>query len=491
MKPVNVSQKTLNTMRIEYFIEQAAKRWPDKIAVLDPELSITYSQLVNKIQQLKSKLEQNGVCPTNTVGVRIKNGHALIIATLAAVSASCVVLPIDTHLSAAETNEIIETSLMDFLLEESGAKSMFNPPGAILDLEPGVLLNLVHINRSSKSCVTELVPDAAFMRFTSGTTGKKKGVILSHRSILERTQAANRGLKLGPDDTVLWVLPMAYHFFVSVLLYLRYGATIIIPRNTMPETLIQTINDQKVTFMYASPLHYRWIASVPSEQSLPSLRHAVSTSIRLDQAIAVNFQERYKITLSQAYGIIEIGLPLINLQGCADWPGSVGKALSGFDIKILDESYRPLPANEIGQLAVRGPGMFEAYLDPFQLRDDVLVNNLFLTGDQAKIDSEGFVTIVGRLKSMINVAGQKVFPEQVQEVLNRHPSVSFSRVTGIPHPKLGEVVRAEVVLNKQVAVVQPMELIQYCRRELSPFKVPQEIKIVKNIQKTGSGKVRY
>jgi acyl-coenzyme A synthetase/AMP-(fatty) acid ligase len=285
---------------------------------------------------------------------------------------------------------------------------------------------------------------------------------------------------------------MAFHFFVSIVLYLQVGATIAICPDHLAETLLDVTRRQGGTFVYASPLHYRLLAADASGRRAPTLRRAVSTSAALAPQTAQAFLERYGLPITQAYGIIEVGLPLINLDHALDRPESIGRPLPDYEVAILDENLRPVPSGSVGELALRGPGMFDAYMSPPRLRREVLRGGWFLTGDLARQDADGLVTLVGRCKAMINVAGNKVFPEEVEDVLNMHPCVALARVSARAHPQMGEVVHADIVLSPSAGgrEIEVEQLLAFCRQRLSSYKVPQSVAFVESIEETPSGKVR-
>lgn len=340
----------------------------------------------------------------------------------------------------------------------------------------------------NRPCVG-ITSDAAFVRHTSGTTGKARGVVITHTGVLERTAAANRGLTIGCDDTIVWVLPMAFHFFVSIVLYLRYGATIAICPDHFAGTLLDVANRHGGTLLYASPFHYRLLASDESPARFDTLQRAISTSSLLPMQTALDFRRRFDLPITQALGVIEVGLPLINLTDACDHPESVGRPLPDFDVGVLDDNLRPVPDGEVGQLALSGPGMFYGYLQPPLPREEVLRDGWFLTGDLARRSEDGRLTIVGRCKSVISVAGNKVFPEEVESVLAMHPEVRMSRVTGRPHPLMGEVVHADVVPRNAAEAPTGEELIAFCRKRLSGFCVPASLAFVDRIKRTASGKI--
>jgi acyl-coenzyme A synthetase/AMP-(fatty) acid ligase len=313
--------------------------------------------------------------------------------------------------------------------------------------------------------------------------------VLSHRSILARVDSAGKALGLGCEDAVLWILPMAFHFLVSILVYIRAGATTIIAKDLLASTLIKTANQHHATMLYAAPMHFRLLAVDSMGEQMPTLKTAISTSSTIPPYIAEAFTRRFNIPVIQAYGIIEAGLPLLdNLSGQTD-PQSVGYQTDGFSVALLDDDNLPVPEGQIGRLALRGPGLFDAYLKPWQTAQQVMSSGWFLTGDLAKRQADGRVTICGREKTMINVSGNKAFPEEIESVLNAHPDIVACRVFGQAHSLLGEVVCAEVVLTQQ-AEWNVEAVLQFCRQRLSTYKVPQRLQTVTQIRYTASGKVK-
>jgi acyl-coenzyme A synthetase/AMP-(fatty) acid ligase len=182
-------------------------------------------------------------------------------------------------------------------------------------------------------------------------------------------------------------------------------------------------------------------------------------------------------------------LPIINLVRSAEMPDAVGYALPDYEVVVLDDQFNILPPDTNGHLAIKGPGMFDAYLVPKRTRDEVLQNGYFLTADYGSITEDGLIRVQGRLKSVINVSGSKVFPEEVEAVLQTIPEIKQARISSAPHSLLGHVIQAEVVLNEG-QVIDEEEVLTYCRKRLSTFKIPQKLTIVESLQMTGSGKMQ-
>ena len=239
-------------------------------------------------------------------------------------------------------------------------------------------------------------------------------------------------------------------------------------------------------------MHIRMLTGEASGRALPpSLRRVMSVSAKLHPQAARDFQARYQVPVSQGYGIIEVGLPIMNIREAAEHPEAIGRPVEGFEAIIVDDKMKPLAEGETGQLALRGPGMFEGYLSPPRRREEVLHDGWFLTGDLAHRDSGGRIVLDGRTTSVIHVAGHKVFPEEVAAVLDHHPAVLRSRISTRPHPQMGEVVHADVQLRNGNTATTREEILAFCRQRLSSHKIPMSLEFVSEIPLTTSGKVRH
>jgi long-chain acyl-CoA synthetase len=468
-------------------LKDAAKSWPERIVLVDEYGTMSYRELHANTETLKKSLLKNGINEGMGLAVMGRNGRAFVMAMLAGIGCGAVVVPLSHQLKSAEIAQILlDTGVHAVLDDQSGVTSV-DGNSEFISLAVQTL-RFTWTNAAPETLITPLA-DAAFIRYTSGTTGTSKGVVLTHRNILARVESASKALQLDCNDAVLWILPMAFHFLVSILVYIRLGAKIIVCKDILAHTLINAANQHHATMLYAAPMHFRLLAADTSGEMMPTLKVAISTSSAIPTNIAEQFRQRFNVHVTQAYGIIEAGLPLLDdLSGESD-PQSVGYPTNGFSVALLDDDYLPVSDGQVGRLAIRGPGMFDAYLKPWQTSAQVMKDGWFLTGDLAQQQADGRVTICGREKTMINVSGNKAFPEEIESVLNAHPDIAACRVFGQPHPLLGEVVCAEVAL-KQQAVWDVEALLQFCRQRLSTYKVPQRLQRVTQIDQTASGKVK-
>ena len=476
-------------MNVYETLARSARQWPERTALIDAGGPLDYQSLWREVEALRGQLDRLGVRPGQGVGVRARNGRAFIIGALAALGGGAVIMPIHHQMKPDELADMLDKAPLCAILDDGSGPAQ---PGKTVALENpgGNGLRFTRLDNAQPPLAPGLA-DAAFVRFTSGTTGAAKGVVLTHRDVLERTRAANAGLQLTHDDKILWVLPMAYHFYVSIILYLEIGATVIVAADFLASSLLDTATQEAATFLYVTPMHVRMMNGDQSGRALPaSLRRVMSVSAKLHPQAALDFLAKYRVPVSQGYGIIEVGLPIQNIAEAAEHPEAIGRPVDGFEAKIVNDKLAPVPEGETGQLALRGPGMFSGYLNPPRSRDQILHDGWFLTGDLAHRDGGGRIVLDGRTSSVIHVAGHKVFPEEVAGVLDHHPAVLRSRVSSRPHPQMGEAVHAEVQLRPGHQAAGE-ELIAFCRKRLSSQKVPATLDIVAEIKTTTSGKVRH
>lgn len=476
-------------MNFTAIISESAVTYSSKIAIQEGLKSISYKDLDFQMKALAHQLVRSSIKAGMGVAILGKNSIDFVQLALAVLHTGAVLIPLDDNLRQAEIQDILQKIHIHSILTLNRQIEIegYSHTTSLLGFDSIHLFQ--QLNTTTRFC--DQLPEAAYMRFTSGTTGQSKGVLLTHSDIDERTRSGNEALGLSSNDTVLWVLSMAYHFVASILLYLRFGCTIVIHNDFSAPSILQAINQYKATFLYFSPLYIRMLASETSVTSIPTVNKIISTSTGLDEPLGAAFLKKYSIPVTQVYGIIELGLPVINQKESINNPGAIGYPSPEFTVDILDDHGLIIQdPNRLGHLAIRGPGMCSAYLHPFTTRKEMLQHGYFLTGDLASKNKDGLITIKGRLKSMINVAGNKVFPEEVEAVILTYPGIDSCRVYGAPHQLLGESVVADIRASSIWQSEDKENLIRYCRKQLSRHKIPTLIQQVNDIQQTGSGKIK-
>ncbi|MGB4057680.1 MAG: class I adenylate-forming enzyme family protein [Alphaproteobacteria bacterium] len=458
-----------------------------KMAVIEGGDRLTYGELIKSAERFAKTLNENGVSQFHRVGLLCDDSIDYIIASLAILSISAVVVPVSPKQKAEEIDSIIRIIDVDFLVAESGFRQVeFGDQSRPYDL---FKKKFFVVKRIVLGCpkAEYFTTNPAFIRFSSGTTGTSKGVILSHEAIVERVNAANQGLRITSDDVILWVLSMRFHFVVTILLFLKCGATIVLCGHRFPDSLIEGVSAHRGTFIYASPFYYSLLSrmdGLPGDV-LKQIRLAVSTTIKLPESIAEEFFEKFGFELAEAYGIIEVGLPFVRLSGGKDKRGSVGRPLPDFKIKIDNKD-----ADGVGEISIQGKGMLDAYYSPWQGRNDIFIDGWFKTGDLGMIDADGYLFIVGRNKEVINLGGLKIFAQEVEAVLNRHPQVKESLVYGVAHKEYGQLPMAKIVIREEKGVLKENDLRRFCNLQLAQYKVPKGFEFVSNLPRTASGKIK-
>jgi len=447
-------------------LQNTAVRHPQKPALIEDELIVSYAELLRRAEALAELLQAQLLQPGQRIGLAFPNGVAYVALTYALWRCGIVVVPVPTECSEDEVREIILAMQLQGLVTPK-------PRNESAALAPDIFFTPLQPVPPPDNHGLNL----AFIRFTSGTTSARKGVALAHETICDRVASANKAFGITATDTVIWCLPMAHHFLITIVLYIEAGATIVLARYVTAKPFLEAVNRWQGTVLYAAPFHYSMLARDNSGAQIPSVRLAVSTTCALPETVAQDFLRRFNLSLAQALGVIELGLVALNTGNPRGHWNSVGRAAGDFELRLhnLDE-------NGCGELAVRGPGICDAYVAPWVSRENILREGWFFTGDIGRLDADGFLYLLSRKTAVINLAGRKVFPEEIEAVLNRHPDVRESRVFGRTHPHLGEVVEAELVMAKPDTNLDSVR--GYCRDHLAAYKIPMRFHVVAALPRT-------
>jgi acyl-CoA synthetase (AMP-forming)/AMP-acid ligase II len=335
--------------------------------------------------------------------------------------------------------------------------------------------------------------DVALMLHTSGTTGRPKRVPLRHRNLTASVANIAATYQLGPGDVSLCAMPLfhVHGLLASALSTLATGGTLVVPSPFNPLTFWPIVREHRLTWYSAVPtIHSMVLARARGERpaGTGSLRFVRSCSSALPPELMAEVERRLDAPVLEAYGMTEACHQIASnpLPPGPREPGSVGLG-TGVEVAVLDEAGAPLPAGTPGQVAIKGPNVIDGYAANPQANAESFIDGWFLTGDQGVLDGRGYLTLVGRIKELINRGGEKISPREIDEVLLRHPAVAEAVAFGTPHATLGEVVAAAVVLHGDAS---EQDLLAHCRRQLAAFKVPSKLHVVDAIPRTATGKVQ-
>jgi long-chain acyl-CoA synthetase len=423
---------------------------------------LTYRELVDRADKVAAHLLERGCRKGERCGLIATDGPNFLVSALGILAAGLCLAPIATFLPEEEKDYVINAAGLHWLYQHS--RRLVRLPFA----QPVDGQN----DEEFRAC------DPAYIRFTSGTTGRRKGILLGRQAIIDRLDAANEVLQINSSDRIWFALPMADHFIVSILLYLSRGATVLgVPK---PENWRATAARWRPTVTYGSPEFYQALTD-SDIGAFDALRLAISTTSPLPPQLALEFGRRFKTNLNPALGVIEVGLLTINTR--ADKVGSVGRPMPAYSVTLVGEHGKPVRPGEVGELQIRGPGLMNAYLAPWRPVGRLLKQYGYATGDFARTDSDGYLFLAGREKNRLQINGVQFFCEEVETILNTLPGIEESRVF---LDSTSQTLFAEVVGSPS----STEQLTELLLQKIDSRKVPRHFQIVETLPRTPNGKLR-
>ena len=532
--PENVP-KTIEYPKISVddLLSRAAKNWPNAVATRFYGAEMTYRDVDAAAGRFAAGLRKIGVNKGDRVSILMPNSPQFVIAFFGILRAGGIVVQTNPLYTPRELEEMyrdagVETVVCVDLFFKNVAKVQETLPlkrVVVTDIKeylPG-LLALLYPLKKRKDFGKIVIPkatwvywfkgllspvpakpepinldDAAVLQYTGGTTGTPKGAMLSHRNLVANAHQAAAwfpGLK-GGDETFLAAIPFfhVYGLTVALLSAVVIGAKMVLHPNPREiEAILKLIAKTKPSIFPGVPTMYVAIVNNPkvAKYDLRSIRACISGAAPLPLEVRRKFEAMTGGKLVEGYGLTEASPithcnPIFGLV-----KDGIGIPVSGTDARIVDSETgtRVLATGEVGELAVRGPQVMRGYWNrPDETRNVITGDGWLLTGDIAKMDEDGYFSIVDRKKDMIIASGYNVYPREVEEVLFMHPAVQEAAAIGVPDPYRGETVKAYIVL-KPGATATAEEITSFCRERLAPFKVPKQIEFATELPKTLVGKV--
>ena len=486
-------------MNLFFLVEDAANKWPDDPAVIHGERSFSYSEIHRAAECLASEFDKAGVRPGDKVGVAFPNSAEYIVAFFAVLRIGGIVVPVSAALKAPE----IANLTRDFALDAFCYSGRFNSVIPRGDEKSLVEAQIFH--SGARLCIKRAASqdtppsereqlsklNTACMAFSSGTTSKAKGVILSHATILERARMGQLTPPITKATAMVYMRPMDRTTMpYQICACLLAGGRVVIADSLSLESLPRLLREHHVDQIYAGPLFYQnLIHQDMTAEDASSVQYFISGGGPLSSSVAEIFQARFHREILQSYACIECAPMAINVNGDVRRRSSIGKLVPQREVKLVSLDSESGAGETVGEIFARGPGLFDGYYKPWRLREEVLEDGWFRTGDIARCDADGYYWIVGRTKEVINVGGVKVFPYEVEAVLLSHPDVEDAVVFGAPEARFGEVAHARVKLNERAKCTQ-RELLRYANLKLSVFQALRSVEFVEEIPKTVTGKPR-
>jgi 2-aminobenzoate-CoA ligase len=490
----------------ELLDKAAAKGLGDKPMLRSPTRTLSYAESRVEVDRIAQVLiDDLGLVPGNRVLLRGGNSIAMALAWLAVVKAGLIAVATMPLLRAKELGDIIEKAqpvvalcdgkLLDELRTAQQAHPVlkeivaFNLPGVADSLEG---------RAAGKAGAFEACPtaadDIALLAFTSGTTGKPKAPVTTHRDVLAMCETWPRHiLRARSDDIVVGSPPLAFTFGLGGLLIfpMHAGASVYFPDVPYtPENMVRTIREVGATLCYTAPTFYRQMAPFAKAQGVPSLRISVSAGEALPDATRALWKDATGLEMLDGIGGTEVFHIYISAAGHEVRRGAVGKAVPGFTAKVVDDEGNEVPRGTVGKLAIVGPVGCRYLDDPRQA--DYVKNGWNYPGDAFVQDEDGYFFYQSRADDMIVTAGYNVGGPEVEDALMKHPAVAECGVIGKPDEERGTIVKAFCVLKPghvgDAAMVKALQ--DHVKATIAPFKYPREVEFVAALPRTETGKLQ-
>lgn len=457
---------------------------------------VDFAELVNR---LGNTLISAGLKPGGRVAMQVEKSVPAFALYAATIKAGGVFLPLNTGYTAVELEYFIGDATPSVLVvrpeDEEKLTPLARQVGAdVFTLDAngqGSLLDAASSQNPEMRSVPRGADDLAAILYTSGTTGRSKGAMLSHRNLCSNTEALAETWKFTEDDILLHALPI-YHthglFVAGNLLAMTGGQMIYLPRFQIDDVLKHL--PEATTMMGVPTFYTRLLADQRfTKESAAHIRLFVSGSAPLLAETHVEFEARTGQRILERYGMTETGMNTSNPYDGDRRAGTVGMALPGVSVRLADaKTGDSVAPGEIGIIEVKGDNVFSGYWQmPEKTAESFRKDGYFITGDMAMEDAEGYITIVGRDKDLIISGGLNIYPKEVEEAINDLPGVVESAVIGVPHPDFGEGVVAIVVRE---STIDAMDIKNGLKEKLAAFKQPKEVIFMDNLPRNSMGKVQ-
>ncbi len=512
-------------LNLAMLVEASAKAHPGRTAVIFNETRLNYAQLNGAANQLANGLRGLGIGRGDKVALSMLNIPYFPIAYYAILKVGATVVPFNVlfkgreiayHLNDSDAKALIafegteQLPMARFAAEGFGGAPHCEHliiatanPAAPAPVEGDGVTSLGRLMAGQPplfDTVQTMPEEIAVILYTSGTTGSPKGAELTHSNMTMNALVSREIVGTEPDDVALAVLPLFHSFGQTVIMNMAFAsgaAVTLLPRFT-PDAALGIMQRDEVSVFAGVPTMYWAMLTYPEAEKFDiakireNLKIAVSGGAALPVEVLRGFEERFDVPILEGYGLSETSpVACFNHSDRPRKVGSIGQPVWLTDMRIVspeDESHTPLPAGEVGEVVIRGHQVMTGYYQRPDATAQVMRSDWFHSGDLGKVDEEGYFYIVDRLKELIIRGGFNVYPREVEEYLMTHPKVSLVAVKGVPDEKLGEEIKAFIVLKEgESATVD--ELLEFAKDGLAAYKYPRQIEFRASLPMTATGKI--
>ncbi|HEX3268743.1 MAG TPA: AMP-binding protein [Gaiellaceae bacterium] len=460
-------------MNLAHILGDAVAAHAERPALVGETGTLTYAEIGRRADAATALLVERGVEPGDRVALMLPNGPAFVAAALGTWRLGAILVPLNGLLAPPEVEARLEASTPRVFLQDEGELGIESEPSA--------------------GPLERAGADPAVILFTSGTSGRPKGAILTHGSLHAAARNAADALDLGPDDVVLGAAPFSHVLGLAtgVLSTLLSGSAIAVVRRFEAERTLALMTETGTTILLGVPtMCIALCQAARSAERLPPVRIAHVGGAAVPVEVARDFERVFGGEVYEGYGLTELsGIATTYLRGQTPRPGSVGTPLGGTELRIVSLGGKPLPAGEVGEVQFRGPSVIPGYWEDPQATAETIDSDRWLsTSDLGYVDGDGYLFLVDRKKDLILRGGYSVYPREVEEALYAHPDVLEAAVVGIPDETLGEEVAA-VVVARPGASPSADEIQAWTKERVAAYKYPRRVIFVEELPKGPTGKI--
>ncbi|MFJ7669308.1 class I adenylate-forming enzyme family protein [Lysinibacillus sp. NPDC097195] len=478
-------------------LQNYATQQANAIATVYGEKRITYGEFYKCSERFAAYLQQQGYEKNDVIALYTLNSDLFLIAYIGIQLAGFVAMPINTKLAAREVNFIVEHSQAKGLIYDERIEDILaDVPYAfhhVITLKQ--MKEIIKQDGGQRKVVQLQANDTAVVMYTSGTTGKPKGVMLTHQNIAATAAIWSASMNMTHEDSMFICTPLFHcaglHVFAMPMFY--QGGTVIIEESFSPKNTLQELANTRATIFFGVPSMYTMLLNTPGfkDHTFVHLRLLCYGAAPMPYELVKQVKEALpNVKVQNLYGQTEntpAATSLLDADALTKI-GSVGKPLAQTEIRVVDSFGEALPAGEVGEICVRGPQVMKGYLRNEEETARTIRDGWLYSGDLGRFDDEGYLYIVDRKKDMIIRAGENIYPIEIEEVLYQLPAILEAAVIGLPHEVYGEVPKAFVVL-KEGKLTNEEAILAHCRSQLAKYKVPYEIEFLAQLPRNASGKV--
>ncbi len=505
----------MNLRLLHETLHASAERVPDREAVVAGTVRLGYAELLDRSLRLARALQELGVRRGDRVAVYMDNSAGCATAVYATLFAGGVFVVVNPQTKEDKLVYVLDDCEAAAVVTEgsltrtalAAARAVPSVKAVVADAAPegaeGALTfgDLVDASEPAPRSRGSIPLDLAALIYTSGSTGFPKGVMMTHQSMVFAAGSIAQYLRLGPDERILALLPLAFDYgLYQLLMSVLAGGTLVLERSfAFPAQIVKRVQEEEATVFPGVPTVYATLLSMrrTMDFELPSVRRVTNTAAALPATFHAELARTFPNALVFAmYGLTECKrVSYLEPELLAERPTSVGKAIPGTEAMVLREDLTPVEPGETGILYVRGPHVMVGYWRKPEQTAEMLVEGplpgerMLCAQDQFTIDEEGFLYFVGRSDDIIKTRGEKVSPIEVENAIFDIEGVKEAAVVGVPDEVLGEAIKAFVVLDEG-ATLTAQEIVAACRTRLENFMVPAEVEFLAALPTTATGKVR-